>query len=211
MTRTGATIGLLLLVSVGAAQDRQATTQSQDALVQTCAACHGPEGQGVGDFPRLAGLGESYLVAQLEAFANGKRENAIMKPLVAGFSDSQRQALAEHFSQLPVKAAQQDSGVADINEAGKNLAELGRWEDDIPACVQCHGPEGRGIGEDFPPLAGQPSRYIQDQLEAWRSGKRSGDPMGLMEQVAKSLKGDDLAPVADYFASLSPKKEADHE
>lgn len=212
MIRTGTVVGLMLWTSLSIAESNTDATQSTEALlVQSCAACHGPEGQGVANFPRLAGLGERYLLAQLDAFASGKRDNAIMKPLVVNLTHSQKQALAEHFSALPVKPAQNSSGGSAINDAGRNLALHGRWDEGIPACVQCHGPDGSGIGEDFPPLAGQPARYLQDQLEAWRSGKRSGDPMGLMEQVAKSLDGDDLAPVADYFASLPSKKGADHE
>nr|WP_237440541.1 c-type cytochrome [Alcanivorax sp. DP30] len=210
MTRIGATASMLLLAALGCAQEEAATAQPLDTLLQTCAACHGPEGQGVANYPRLAGLGERYLVAQLEAFASGQRENAIMKPQAASLTAAQRQALARHFSGLSVKPSA-NTGFTNINEAGRQLAQRGRWEQGIPACVQCHGPDGTGIGEDFPALAGQPARYLQDQLEAWRSGKRAGDPMGLMTSIARSLKGEDLAPVAAYFASLPAVTESGHE
>ncbi len=210
MTRTGAAASLLLLASLGHAQEEAGNPQPLDALLQTCAACHGPDGQGVANYPRLAGLGERYLIAQLDAFAGGQRDNAIMKPQATGLTAAQRRALAEYYSDLPVKPAANRQGTG-LNETGQQLAQRGRWEEGIPACVQCHGPDGTGIGEDFPPLAGQPARYLQDQLEAWRSGKRTGDPMGLMTAVAQSLKGEDLAPVAAYFASLPTAKESGHE
>ncbi len=211
MTRIVIAVSILLMTTLGQAQEKGAITEPLDAQLQTCAACHGAEGQGVANYPRLAGLGERYLTAQLEAFASGKRDNAVMKPLAAGLSADQRQAIAQHFSQLPVKPAGNGESVDGINNAGRKLALQGRWQEGIPACVQCHGPQGSGIGEDFPSLAGQPARYLQDQLEAWRSGKRSGDPMGLMADVARALKGEDLAPVAKYFASLPAVKESGHE
>jgi len=32
-----------------------------------------------------------------------------------------------------------------------------------------------GVGEHFPPLAGQPASYLVAQLNAWRDGTRSND------------------------------------
>ncbi|HEY6644144.1 c-type cytochrome [Povalibacter sp.] len=48
------------------------------AAFVTCAACHGPHGEGnaVMGGPRLAGMSDWYLVRQLSAFASGKRGTA---------------------------------------------------------------------------------------------------------------------------------------
>ncbi|EKF75694.1 cytochrome C [Alcanivorax hongdengensis A-11-3] len=198
MTRIPLLAGLLILSSAALAE----TADTAQSLAQPCAACHGQKGQGgMGAYPHLAGLGETYLKRQLDAFASGQRDNPIMKPMASGLSDAQRATLARYFSkQSP--AAPGSNPPAD-NGAGAELVRHGRWQDDIPACVQCHGPDARGIGKDFPGLAGQPAGYLQDQLKAWRNGKRQGDPQGLMSAVAKRLDDADLAAVADYLASLS--------
>lgn len=40
-----------------------------------CFSCHGPHGEGVGAFPRIAGQHEKYLLAQLQAWRSGTRRN----------------------------------------------------------------------------------------------------------------------------------------
>ena len=52
---------------------------------------------------------------------------------------------------------------------------------------------------DTPNLAGQPERYVIDQLKAYRSGKRNH---AVMSVVAKPLSDDDVADLAAWFASL---------
>jgi len=212
MIRMGWIVSMVLLTLSGAqAQEPSSPASDVSSQLATCAACHGADGKGgVAEYPRLAGLGEQYLRRQLEAFASGDRDNAVMAPLASALSAPQRSALARHFSQIAPGTSSAAPAVENINEAGRKLAQEGRWEKGIPACIQCHGAGGVGIGEAFPALAGQPARYLQDQLKAWRSGARKGDPMDLMAGVAKTLGGDELAAVAEYFATL-PAKGAGHE
>lgn len=205
MTRNLIVVGLCLLFSAASAQQESATDVAP--LVQTCVACHGPQGQGVGTYPRLAGLGEAYMKRQLDLFASGERADAIMKPIASGLSEEQRQRVARYFSELPVQPGEQAGTDDMLDHPGRTLAIHGDWQRDFPACVQCHGPGGRGIGEDFPSLAGQPAGYLEDQLRAWRSGERAAGPMGLMGHIAEQLDEEDLEAVADYFASLPAVKE----
>ena len=67
------------------------------------------------------------------------------------------------------------------------------------ACAVCHGPLGISTAPDTPNLAGQPERYLSEQLKAYRSGKRSHEVMSLM---AKPLSDDDIANLAAWFASI---------
>ena len=59
---------------------------------------------------------------------------------------------------------------------------------------------GGGVGEHFPPLAGQPASYLVAQLNAWRDGTRSNDPNQLMVGVAKAMTDDEIKAVAEFFA-----------
>ena len=205
MARLSVTLGLCLLFSCAFAQ------QTPPPAASSCVACHGQEGQGAAAFPHLAGLGEAYIRRQLDAFASGERVNATMKPMASGLSEAQRQAVAAYFSSLKMPPAAADSPEPP-DGPGRELAVHGRWDQGLPACVQCHGPDGRGIGEDFPPLAGQPAGYLEDQLKAWRAGQRPVGPQGLMGHIAERLDADDLKAVAEYFAALpAAPKESGHE
>ncbi|ERI53111.1 hypothetical protein N878_00635 [Pseudomonas sp. EGD-AK9] len=68
-----------------------------------CAACHGEGLMGHEQFPRLAGQGHDYLLAQLDAFAQGGRQDptGAMTAIAATLSEGDRQALAHYLAALP--------------------------------------------------------------------------------------------------------------
>ena len=173
-------------------------------VVPACQSCHGTKGEGnmAAGFPRLAGAGRGYLAEQLAAFASGQRPNAVMQPIAAALSAGQQAALAGYYAALG--GVQASGSVAEPlpTQAGAWLAARGRWTADIPACAQCHGARGLGIGDAFPPLAGQPASYIAAQLMAWKHATRPPGPQALMAPIAARLSDDDVAAVAAYFAGL---------
>jgi cytochrome c553 len=66
-----------------------------------CSACHGAAGiSAVPTYPNLAGQKEAYLVIQLKAFKSGARNNAVMKGMVAGLSDTDMADLAAYYASL---------------------------------------------------------------------------------------------------------------
>ena len=87
----------LALIALLAALDAAA----QPAPVHKCANCHGGRGEGgLTGAPRLAGLPRSYFLEQLEAFAQGRRQNGVMTPLARTLSQAEREALAEYYEAL---------------------------------------------------------------------------------------------------------------
>ncbi|EAR22678.1 c-type cytochrome [Nitrococcus mobilis] len=189
-----------------AAPDAAAITNHGDERgAAPCTSCHGGDGGGqtASGFPRLAGLDASYLYKQLNDFASGARDNAVMQPIAKALSEDERKALADYYSQMPVPAAaakpQGPMPAHDSRSAA--LAIRGLWTQQLPGCVQCHGPQGLGVGEHFPPLAGQPAVYIANQLRAWKQGARRNDPLRLMQHVAKTLGDSDIQAVAKWFAA----------
>lgn len=167
-----------------------------------CASCHGAKGEGAGTFPRLAGTGEAYLLAQLQAFASGDRPSPVMQPIAKALSPQEQAAVARHYAALPAPLRAADAAQPKAADTGAWLATRGRWSDDVPACAQCHGPGGNGVGSHFPPLAGLPAAYIADQLQAWKAGKRPPGPLGLMELVARKLSDAEVQAVSSYYAGL---------
>jgi cytochrome c553 len=70
----------------------------------TCFACHGTDGNAVDpQYPRLAGQYNEYLQQALHEYKDGRRNNPIMKGMVATLSDQDIEDLAAYFSSLPTK------------------------------------------------------------------------------------------------------------
>ena len=68
----------------------------------TCAACHGARLMGQAQFPRLAGQGYDYLIAQLNAFAAGARSESTgtMKRVAEAMTSEERKAVAAYLASL---------------------------------------------------------------------------------------------------------------
>lgn len=170
--------------------------------VAACATCHGARGEGSAAFPPLAGNGTAYLLAQLQAFADGSRAQPIMGPIAKALNAQQRADVVAFYAALPPLQRAVTVPPADPSDAGAWLAERGRWADGIPACSQCHGPAGLGVGEHFPAIAGLSAVYMQAQVAAWQKKTRPPGPLQLMSTVAQKLTDKDLTAVAAYYVRL---------
>lgn len=223
---------LLMLAVQARAADGEAIIQKGGAnpAAMPCMSCHGADGKGMaaGGFPRLAGLPGAYIAKQLADFKAGRRENPLMQPIAQALDDAEMAAVAGAYAALPkvqVKV-QAMAGAPERPKEGSGawLALRGAWERNIPECTLCHGPAGVGVGDAFPPLAGQSAEYIEAQLRAWRGspalpagrkGKalaavpptRRNDPNGLMQHVAADLSEAEIKAVAAYFAGLGESTE----
>lgn len=173
--------------------------------VPACASCHGVNGEGnaAGGFPRLAGLGATYLESQLNHFADGTRKNVVMEHIAKQLAVDERKAVSAYFAGLPAAPAVALSDEKLKEQTGAWLATRGRWDETLPACVQCHGPGGVGVGDAFPAIAGQSIDYIAAQLHAFKDGARIGGPMNLMGAVAQKLSDADIAAVSRHFGAAS--------
>lgn len=169
-----------------------------------CVACHGADGLGLAaaGFPRLAGLPAEYVRKQLTDFSSSARSNPVMQPLAKALTEAEITAVSQAVAAMPFAApiALQRSEMP--GNPAQKLALQGAWERQVPACVSCHGPAGVGVGDAFPPLAGQPAAYLAAQLTAWQTGTRRNDPNDLMGHIAKSLTPEEVQGVAHYFAAL---------
>jgi cytochrome c553 len=76
--------------------------------VPPCASCHGADGEGQGEFPRLAGQLPDYIFAKLTNWSRERGQNpekpdtsAIMSPIAHSLSQQQIKAVAAYVSELP--------------------------------------------------------------------------------------------------------------
>lgn len=69
-------------------------------LSKPCQACHGADGNGVGDpqYPIIAGQYADYLAQSLRQYRSGDRDNAIMKGFAGTLSDQDIADLAAYFA-----------------------------------------------------------------------------------------------------------------
>ena len=177
----------------------------------TCIACHQTTGLGMPNLaPAIAGMPAAYLSAQLKHFKANERQNAIMQPMAMMLDDDGIKATSEWFASLALPqptdpAFRGEKSPETITDPGEKLAYLGDWQRNLPSCVSCHGPEGVGVGDTFPHLAGQHADYIESQLHAWQNGTRTGDANGIMGVMAEKLTAEEITAVAKYFANVEAK------
>lgn len=177
-------------------------------MVSTCSHCHGQHGEGLAEsrFPRLAGQSAAYLAKQLGDYAAGTRDNAVMASFARAMSAQDMADIAAYYAALTTPAVAPEKVDAKLLDAGHKLASAGDAATGVPACVSCHGPDGRGQPPVFPYLAGQHGEYITGQLDAWREGARRNDSGAQMASLARKLSAADIAAVSAYFAQLPPPK-----
>lgn len=71
------------------------------AGVPACSACHGASGEGLGEFPRLAGQHAQYLLKQLAAFQSNMRNVAVMHGVASGLKVQEMEAVAAFLQGRP--------------------------------------------------------------------------------------------------------------
>ena len=167
-----------------------------------CSACHGADGHSTNPvWPNLGGQHAAYLIQQLHHYQSGNRSSPIMAAIVANLTQEDREDLAEFYAQQPYSV----SAAAKLpTPRGEALYRQGDLDRHIPACITCHGPDGRGAEQaGFPMISHQNPDYIVQQLQAFQSGTRSSDPLKIMRTISEKLSLEDMQTLADYLAHLS--------
>jgi cytochrome c553 len=185
------------------------SVQAGATKAAVCFACHGPDGNSQNPvWPRLAGQNAVYIAEQLHLFRAGTRQNPVMQPMAAGLSDQDIDNLAVFF------AAQTPTGLeADPSywKAGRALYLHGDAAREVPGCVACHGPLGRGNpAAGYPALEAQQSVYVVSQLQSYANGTRYSGPDAttatpnsiIMFDIAKRLTPEQMRDVASYVQGL---------
>ncbi len=172
-----------------------------------CGACHGATGNSVNpEWPNLAGQHHEYLVEQLALLKSGARVAPIMNPMAAMLSEQDMADVAAYFEKQTLTGLEADAKLA---EAGEKLYRGGDAVRSIPACLACHGPNGRGNGPArWPQIRAQQPSYAMAQLHNYAAKTRyaagSTLPPGadMMTDVAKRLSEDDIKALSAYLQGL---------
>lgn len=196
--------------------------------VPACNSCHGATGLGDDNLgtPRLAGQIYSFLFKQLEDYANDKRQDTTMYVMNANakaMSPEDRRDVAAYmnsigrvFAGTELQKASGGSDLAQLKEngvevgethLGKILVNYGSAERGIPACLSCHGHNGRGVDPMYPRIGEQKLGYLVSQMKKFRDGSRLNDAMGQMQAVAKKMSDEDILNAATYL-TVAPQTTA---
>ena len=177
------------------------------AAYAICAACHGPDGQGMQalNSPKLTGQEGWYLRRQIKYFKDGIRGTAegdtfgaTMAPIMAAVPDDATiDNIVAYIETLPAEPA-----------AATITGDVARGQELYRSCAACHGDNGEGIWAlNAPGLAGMTDWYIARQLQYFKDGVRGsdrGDAYGhQMQLLATSLRDEQaINDVVAYINSL---------
>ena len=91
----------VLMLAAGTAQAGGDAARGAELAVD-CADCHGEDGMGDEDNPKLAGMDEAEQIAALKAFASGERvdELEMMGDIASELSEQDMADLAAHYKSL---------------------------------------------------------------------------------------------------------------
>ncbi|HZO21691.1 MAG TPA: c-type cytochrome [Steroidobacteraceae bacterium] len=186
------------------------TVQAGTTKSAVCSSCHGPSGNSTNpEWPRLAGQSAVYIAEQLKLFKSAVRNNPVMMPMASTLNDRDIDDIAVYYE---AQTPQGLEGDPSYWKAGESLYRGGDSTRNIPACMACHGPDGRGnLAAGYPALRAQQSVYVMKQLRDYASGARyagSKNPATasrngvMMLTIAKRLSPEDIRNVASYVQGL---------
>jgi len=169
----------------------------------TCTACHGAKGNSANPlWPNIAGQHAKYVETQLVAFKSGGRVDPLMSSQAMLLADDDMADLAAYFESL----AGTVQAVADprLLARGESLYRGGNADKDIPACIGCHGPTGRGnAAAVYPSVQGQHAAYTTKQLQDYATGARkTGGKTKIMQSISARLSPEDIEALASYVQGL---------
>ncbi|MGO8968442.1 MAG: c-type cytochrome [Myxococcaceae bacterium] len=186
----------------------------------SCSACHGIDGNSESPTtPRLAAQSLEYLQEQMSAYRlarmppvdwlpflstdekPGARTGPLARTSMIGPShytgeDDSSAAVDWYAKQKP--APRTPGGPSDLVTRGAKIYADGLPDENVAACVGCHGPDAQGKGK-YPRLAGQHAEYLSHQIELLSSGTR---PSSLMGPTAHALSKPEIEALVVYLEQL---------
>jgi len=189
-----------------------AQLQAGAQVAQTCAACHGIDGNASStQFPKLAAQHADYIVKQLHDYRVAKgaakpaRLNPIMNGIAATLTDAQIRDVALYYSRQVFKPGVAFADKKEI-KLGQSIWMAGIPDRAVPACMSCHGPGGAGMPSRYPRIGGQWQGYLENELQLFRNDRRTNSPE--MHDIASRMTDKQIAAVAAYAAGLRAPSES---
>ncbi|KAA6185685.1 cytochrome c4 [Thiohalocapsa marina] len=153
-------------LALGLSSGAMAEGATAKMLADTCAGCHGTNGNSVGPAsPTIAGMDPLVFVDTMLAFQSGDTYSTIMGRIARGYSEEELEKMGEFFhAQEFIPAAQ---------EFNHPLVDQGAKLHD-KYCEKCHIEGGKPVPdeEDYYILAGQWTPYLKYAMSDFQEGRR---------------------------------------
>ncbi len=190
-----------------------------EEINQTCAPCHGRQGQGTADgvYPRLAGQDAAYLARQIDHFKRRNRTNIPMLPYATEreLPDEDVKVITAYLSSIDLKRkmgaeSESTTDALALLKQSKAVLNVPLFDGDAgrgerlyrKECAACHGRDGYGDpSRVIPQLAGQHSLYLKRQIEEFRKGDRLHDDPG-DAGIFKAFSDGEIADILAYASTL---------
>ena len=172
-----------------------AATPSASMLGNTCAGCHGTNGNSNGPAtPTIAGISSEYFIDTMMAYKSGERPSTIMTRIAKGYTDEEIKVMAEFFAKQKFDRKPQMVD-AKLAKQGEKLHDK--------YCEKCHEDGGRSTEDDAGILAGQWKPYLKYTLADFTNGDREmEDKMAKkLKQLHKSKGDAGIEQLLHYYAS----------
>lgn len=187
--------GILIAGSVALAGPVFAQTPSAAMLGNTCAGCHGTNGNSRGPAtPTIAGVSSEYFIEAMMAYKKGERPATIMDRIAKGYTDEEIKLMAEFFATQKMERQPQEID-ATLAKKGMKLHEK--------YCEKCHEDGGRSTEDDAGILAGQWVPYLHYTMSDFMDGTREM-PKKMKKKIEElhSKGGDDaMNALLHYYGS----------
>jgi cytochrome c553 len=182
-----------------------------------CSGCHGEKALGMDAVgaPRMANIGQMYIIKQLDDYAAGKRTSpaggAVMYDIANALNDQDRHDVAAYLDSLEwevessdLKSLAAEGNIIGNPKNGKIIMTKG-IRNLVPACQDCHGFSGRA--PNIPAIHQQKYVYLVNQLKTYRDGSRATDPavykVGIMRGIAKKLTDENISDISAYLSTVT--------
>ncbi|MFT4792550.1 MAG: cytochrome c553 [Paracoccaceae bacterium] len=155
-------------------------------IARMCRTCHGIDGYAkIPIAPHIGGEHPDYIQNQLIAFRSGARVHEMMTVVAKGLTDQSIADVAAWYAS--------HTATATLTADAANAPE---------DCTGCHGADGIAVIEDAPNLAGETNIYLDTQLKAFRSGKRTHE---IMSDIAAGMSDAEIRAAADWYGAVKLK------
>jgi sulfide dehydrogenase cytochrome subunit len=187
--------GIVFAVGVALAAPALAETPSASMLGNTCAGCHGTNGNSQGPAaPTIAGISSEYFIEAMKAYQTDARPSTIMGRIAKGYTEEEVKLMAGFFA---TKKMERPVQTVDAKLAKKGMKMHEKY------CEKCHEDGGRSSADDAGMLAGQWTPYLHYTMSDFIDGKREM-PKKMkkkVEELQSKGGGDAIDALIQYYGS----------
>jgi len=182
-----------------------------------CGMCHGEKALGVDaiESSRLANIGQTYVVKQLDDYASDLRidpgAGAVMNDIARALTEKDRIDLTAYMDSFTYEMEPSDlealksEGIAIGDpDDGKEIMTNG-IKGVSPPCMDCHGFSGHA--KNIPAIHQQKYIYLVNQMNRYRDGSRVNDRVvlgkGIMRGISKNLSDENIQNISAYLSTVT--------